>query len=102
MDEGVCPEARACVLSSQKKEQGIMKQQTTKKLESTGGARAYDRMMDTRGEPWQLRLVLEREGEQVVLSTVAQFKKRGELTPVMRRKVVQAARTAANSESGRS
>ena len=79
-----------------------MPQRELTKQERTIGARAYDRMMDTRGEPWKLSLVLEREGEQVVLATVAQFKRRGELTPVMRRKVVNAARLAATSGSGRS
>jgi hypothetical protein len=87
-----------CAEFSGKKEQE-MKQQATKKLEITDDARAYDEKMDTLGEPWTLTLVLEREGEQVVLATLAQFKKRQEFTPVMRRKVVQAVRLAANSST---
>lgn len=71
-----------------------MAQRKLTEQERTAGARAYDRMMDSRGEPWKLKLILDREGEEVTLTTLARFQKRRELTPEMRRKVVQAARLA--------
>jgi hypothetical protein len=64
------------------------------KQERVAGVQAYDRMMDAQGVPWKLRLILDREGEEVVLATLAQFKKRQEFTPELKRKVVQAVRLA--------
>jgi len=71
-----------------------MAQQKLTKQERAAGVRAYDHMMDARGESWKLRLILDREGEEVRLATLAQFKTRRELTPEMRRKIAGAARLA--------
>jgi len=76
-----------------------MAQRKLTKQERIDGRRAYDRMMDSRGEPWKLKLILDREGEEVTLATLARFQKRRELTPEMRRKVAQAARLAVISST---
>jgi hypothetical protein len=74
-----------------------MKAEKDTKTEIAAACRLYDRRMKASGATWNLKLVLDREGEQTAFGTIARYRNRTEFTPDMRRTVVAAARTALKS-----
>lgn len=65
-----------------------------KELSKVEVDRRYQRIMEDAGETWDLEIVLSGAGDQVVLAKLAGFRKRSDLNPEMRRKVIAAARAA--------
>jgi hypothetical protein len=54
--------------------------------------RYHQRGMEERGETWDLQLILNGDGTEETIATLARFKKRGHLKPEVRRRVIAAAR----------
>jgi hypothetical protein len=74
------------------------KSENPTKTEIAAACRLYDRTMKAAGATWNLKLVLDREGEQTAFGTIARYRNRTEFTPDMRRTVLAAARAITRAE----
>jgi hypothetical protein len=67
---------------------------TKKDISNAEASRYHQRGMEARGETWDLQLILNGDGTEETIATLAKFKKRGHLKPDVRRRVVAAASVA--------